>query len=258
MLRKAFLIIPAVALVGALGLLSVHGSDHDDGETPSKGRSVNLTDLYVFREIDQNGGAAAGDLIFIMNTNPRSVARQQYHFSTTARYEFHVSQRTDADDSVTSAKDVTLRFEFGAPDTANKQAITVTAIRNGVTVSTATTIGATPILTSPLALAGTGGVDPAETNNSISLGGSTLTVFAGLREDPFFFDVEQFFRIRAFLFGIGPAPAEVPFRSAATAADFTAGYNVNAIVVRVPLAFLQNGDATRDVFDVWETISVRN
>ena len=80
-------------------------------------------------------------------------------------------------------------------------------------------------------------------------------IFAGLREDPFFFDVESFFRVRAAVLGLGPAASLKP---ASTAPDFTAGYNVNSIVVRVPLAFLQNGDATRDVFDVWETISVRN
>lgn len=255
MIRKALLAVPAVLLAGVVSLVGVYGSDHDDGETPSKGRSVNLTDLYVFREIDQNSGAAAGDLIFILNCNPRSLARQQYFFATNARYEFHVIQRTGIDDPVTAADDVILRFEFGAPSASNQQAITVTAIRNGTTLSTSTTTGGGAILTTAL-----GSPDPAEINSDISLGGSTLTVFAGLREDPFFFDVERFFRVRAFALGLGPDPRPGGtgplFRDSSTAADFTAGYNVNSIVVRVPIAFLQNGVASRTTFDVWETVSV--
>ena len=52
-------------------------SDHDDGEVDGKGRNLNLTDLYAFREKDQNQGAADGDLVLVMNSNPRSIARQQ-------------------------------------------------------------------------------------------------------------------------------------------------------------------------------------
>jgi hypothetical protein len=89
------------------------------------------------------------------------------------------------------------------------------------------------------------------TINAVTLGGSQLDVYAGLREDPFFFDVEQFFRVRAGLLGLGPS---VGFRNPGL--DFTSGYNVNSIVVRVPIAFLQ-GATTATTFDVWETISVR-
>jgi hypothetical protein len=86
----------------------------------------------------------------------------------------------------------------------------------------------------------------------------SLTVFAGLREDPFFFDVTQYFRVRAGALGLGPA---VGFRSAASAIDFTKDYNVNSIVVRMPLAFLQrNADgslASQTAFDVWQEIFVQ-
>ena len=55
-----------------------NASDHDDGEVDTKGRNLNLTDLYVFRDGDQNPQGSKDNLVFIMNTNPRSVARQQY------------------------------------------------------------------------------------------------------------------------------------------------------------------------------------
>lgn len=228
----------ALLAVVSPGLLTA--SDHDDGETELKGRNLNLTDLYAFREVDQNPGAFQSDLILIMNTNPRSVARQQYYFSTTARYEFKVERVFD-NNAIPSAAglaipDVILRFEFGAP-VGDQQSIMVTAIRSDCTAS------ASGGLTTPLNVA-------PITSDVPSLCGSTLKVFAGLREDPFLFDVEQFFRVRAGALGVGPA---VTFRNPGL--DFTAGYNVNAIVVRVPVAFLQ-GATSATSFDVWETISM--
>ncbi|MGH2453123.1 MAG: DUF4331 domain-containing protein [bacterium] len=232
----------ALALVAAVSLVPLVASDHDDGETDAKGRSVNLTDLYVFREADQNAQAAAGNLIFIMNVNPRGIARQQYYFSTNAQYEFKVTRVANRDATATGKTDVTLRFEFDAPSRGGSQRMTVTAIRDGATSTTEAVAGGGGIRSTPL------GAAPIV--NQVSLGGATLSLFAGLREDPFFFDVEQYFRVRAGAAGIGPA---VGFRSPGT--DFTAGYNVNSIVVRVPIAWLagRSGAAT---FDVWETITV--
>lgn len=239
-------LITAAIAVAALGFGTAAGfmttevtaSDHDDGETDVKARSLNLTDLFVFREDWQTGNAGdSGNMILIMNTNPRSVAQQQYYFSSTARYEFHVSRGAGTDPAAendTPADDVILRFEFGAPNASNVQTFTMTLIADGTTsTATGTT---TPIGT-------------ADNNNALTINGASATVFAGLKEDPFFFDVEQFFRVRA-----GDAPA---FRTPATAVDFAAGYNVNSIVVRIPTTALQ-GSSSATVFDTWATISIPN
>ncbi|NEP15829.1 MAG: DUF4331 domain-containing protein [Leptolyngbya sp. SIO4C1] len=226
----------ALALGGTAHYLQA--SDHDDGEVDTKGRNLNLTDLYVFREGDQNPSASTDDLVLIMNTNPRSVARQQYYFSTNARYEFHISQTSDKDAPATGQADMTLRFEFDAPNRRQEQRMTVTAIRHGETDTARAK-------TTPL-------TDGSPNVRHVSLDGERLSVFAGLREDPFFFDVEQFFRVRAGAAGLGPA---VGFRSPEQAVDFTTGYNVNTIAVRVPKAFLQGSDDA-SVFDIWTTVSV--
>ncbi len=228
------LLIGLAAIAGTATYVTA--SDHDDGETEIKGRNLNLTDLYVFREADQNPSASADNLVFIMNTNPRSVARQQYYFSTKARYEFMVSRVSDNDATPTGVADVTLRFEFQAPDGNNQQPYTMTVIENGnstTATGTTTAIGDDPVV------------------NSADVGGSMVKIFAGLREDPFFFDVEQFFRVRAGALNIGP---KVGFRDPAQAVDFAAGYNVNAIAVQVPTALLQ-GSTEATTFDVWQTIS---
>jgi hypothetical protein len=246
--KKALAAFTVALLAGAIGWVGVHASDHDDGETDKKSRSLNLTDLYAFRENDQDSGAAAGNMVLVMCSNPRSVARQQYYFSTNARYEFHLTQRASQTDPVTGADDVTLRFEFGAPDASNQQAMTLTAIRNGSTLSTSTKTGGGSILTTPIA------TGAAAITNLVDLGGASLKIFAGLREDPFFFDVEQFFKVRADRRANGAA-GTVAFRTLDTAVDFAKGYNVNALVVSVPISFLANGSGA-GTFDVWETITI--
>jgi Domain of unknown function (DUF4331) len=232
-----------IVVVAAFAPNYVQASDHDDGEVDTKGRNVNLTDLYVFREKDQNPKASDQDLVFVMNTNPRSLARQQYFFSTNALYEFKVSHVANKDDTPTGKEDVTIRFQFGAPNEKGEQRFKVAIFGDGVAqVSDGKT---TPLSPDPNA---------APFINNISSNKGQLSVFAGLREDPFFFDVEQYFRVRAGALGIGPA---VGFRPPGKALDFAAGYNVNSIVVRIPRAILQ-GKSQATTFDVWQTISLRD
>jgi hypothetical protein len=240
----AIALITAVTAASTLIPRFVVASDHDDGETSTKGRNVNLTDLYVFREKDQNASVKGDDLVFVMNTNPRSVARQQYYFGEKVRYQFHVTRVSDKNAIPTGKEDIVLRFEFGKPESNAQQSFQMTVLSNG------NKIGAALGKTTPLA------ANPATAPkiNNLLIGNSKIDVFAGLREDPFFFDVEQFFRVRAGAAGIGPA---VGFRAADKAIDFAKGYNVNAIVARVPKSLLQ-GNSKNDVFDVWETISVRD
>ena len=181
-----------------------------------------------------------------MNTNPRSLARQQYDFSSKARYEFKFSRVLDKDAMPTGLEEGVLRFEFSEPNENAQQEITVTAIRDGDEEVVSTTVHGDPIVTTPL------NSEPTinELNVESTFKDTPVTVYAGLREDPFFFDVEQYFRVRAGAAGIGPA---VGFRDPGY--DFTLGYNVNSIVIRIPRKFL---NSPTDTYDIWETISVQN
>jgi Domain of unknown function (DUF4331) len=245
---KKSLILGGISIGIILGATSLPrylmASDHDDGEVDTKGRNLNLTDLYAFREKDQNPNAADGDLVLVMNTNPRSVARQQYYFSTNARYEFKLTRVADKEATPTGQEDITLRFEFAPPTDRQQQQIKFTVIKDG---KDGKEVSATNLQTTPL---------NSETPivNQLGNNNSKLAVFAGLREDPFFFDVEQFFRVRAGALGIGPA---VGFRPADQALDFAKGYNVNTIAVRIPQKFLQ-GETGSNIYDIWETISLRD
>ena len=251
-LRKPLLPIFAAVLIGiiaalALAVKPVAASDHDDGEADGKGRNLNLTDLYVFRESEQNAGAS-DDLILVMNTNPRSLPRQQYYFSTNARYEFHISRALGNDDMPTGSSEGLIRFEFGAPNESKQQPITITVLRDGDEEVITTNDDGSSLLTS--AINATNDIITNQTSIDSTFGSAPMTVFAGLREDPFYFDVEQYFRVRAGAAGIGPA---VGFREPGY--DFTAGYNVNSIVVRIPRKLL---NSITDTYDFWSTISTKN
>ncbi len=244
-------------VVCLLSLMSV-ASDHDDGETERKGRSLNITDVYAFREDNQTGNPAdAANLILVMNTNPRSLPGQQYFFSTQARYTFHLTRVLDADKNKkpTGADDILLTLSFSEPNATGQQAIRLVYDDGSATTATQTTSGS-GIVTTNIS------DSKAErlANNVVSVRGKLLTVFAGLREDPFFFDVEQFFKVRAkavetFVANGGRNPQFIGFLPPNQAKDFTHNYNVNSIVVRVPFALLQQ-NSNQTSFDVWTTISV--
>jgi Domain of unknown function (DUF4331) len=240
----------ALGLTTAVSPPKLQASDHDDGDIDVRSRALSLTDLYVFREKDQNPTAADDDLIFVMNTNPRSLARQQYFFSTEARYEFKIARTNNLNSVPTGNPDMTLRVTFDAAHgSSRRQQMTMALLEKGKQpVIINRTRDNRPIVTTPLI----GAANPAV--NQIAIKGRNVSVFAGLREDPFYFDVEQFFRVRSGLLGRGPS---VVFRSPDNALDFAKGYNVNTIVMRVPRKLLQSGTQAT-TFDTWLTISVQD
>lgn len=259
------LLVGAVLVGTAVASNRAVASDHDDGVSDLKATNTNLTDLYVFRESSVKGNSpdATDDnrMTLQMLCNPRSIAKQDYFFHTTAQYDFNISKigATSADNkdkaNNTPAKDFVLRFTFGAP-VGNNQPITMSALRTGTEVANATTgvlnsAGAATTMQTTSHANATASADK-KWDVTVAGAGGNIQVFAGLRQDPFFFDVEQFFKVRA---------GANTFRNGGAngnAVDAFAGYNALAIVVSVPEAFIRGtADTTTDVYDVWETIQVR-
>ena len=105
-------------------------------------------------------------------------------------------------------------------------------------------------------------VQPAVSGNSNTVLGSPsgMQVFAGPREDPFFIDLEQFFRIipdrkpvTGPLSQLPDTPTASAFRPAGSAVDFLKGFNVMSIVVELPTADLTAGGNAK--IGVWGAIS---
>lgn len=253
----ALAVLAGAVTVGTV--LAVHpgrASDHDDGISDLKVTNTNLTDVYVFMEKDQNPSAPTDSMCFIVNCNPGGLPQQEYYFNTNARYEINVGRVGDSsknDDAARTAPNVTMRFEFGAPDaTTKKQPIKYTVIKDGVAQAMIEKdASSNTITTTPWSLAST------PTTHDFTSDGQTLKVFAGLREDPFFFDVNQFFKLRGAL-ASNPVPNPLPtFKPVGD--DFTKDKNVLSIALRVPRPYFQETGTTKSTtFDVWATVAVKN
>ena len=262
----------AATLASALGagvyVSKSEASDHDDGERDIKSRALNLTDHFTFKSPSN-----PNELVLIMYFNPRSLPGRQYFLSPNARYEFHVTKVATRLTAPAPKNDFVFRFE-AKPDKDGIQDITLTVFKDG---------------------AKTGTVEGKSTSFAISKSNANLTVnmgdaggvgvkyFVGMRADSFYFDVNRFFQVRAFLAsrffggagGNGNAAAGLsancegdPFLAGAgdidgdqinlfnppsCAPDFTKNLNVTAIVLNVPIAALGGGT----IFDTWSTISVK-
>jgi hypothetical protein len=96
--------------------------------------------------------------------------------------------------------------------------------------------------------------------NSVITGTNGIQLFAGLRDDPFFIDLEQFFRIipdrkpaTGALSQLPETPSASAWRPAGTAVDFLRTFNALAFVVELPTALLTEGGTAR--IGVWATVS---
>lgn len=283
----------AVLIGTALGTHAVQASDHDDGTNDYKVLNTNLTDLFVFNA-DTHDLANAGDtdVVLVMNVNPRALPQQEYFFNTDALYDFNVRRVTEAHgDAIPTGgpiADLVLRCQFDAPVDGQQPMALTAYYQSGTTTIDSTTVTAGDQLdvdgdvvasgvdmeTTPFAFDGVdagvadgvatdgNGVgrrtyDDAAVVNDVVLDAHAVKVFAGLREDPFFFDVERYFKVRS---SAARGVYDTVFERA-EATDFTTGYNVLSIVLKVPRALLgatgpaAPGTATR--FDVWETVQVK-
>ena len=248
-------------------------SDHDDGEPTSgtaKNRNLNLTDHFAFKS-----PANPSQMAIISYVNPRSLPGHIYTLATNARYEQHISKVASKTDMPTTKDDFVFRYEFGPPDANGVQPITVTVLKDGTALGTASG------MTTSYAASRTNDI----VNNDATVGGIHFHFFVGPRADSFTFDVVRFFQVRAFLAqrffggsgGNGDATASLAanckgqgflagilgssendgddvnlWNPSSCAPDFTKNYNVTSIDTNVDISALGGGT----VFDTWSTISV--
>jgi hypothetical protein len=89
-----------------------------------------------------------------------------------------------------------------------------------------------------------------------------IQLFAGPRDDPFFIDLEQFFRIipdrrpvTGPLSQLPSTPSASSFRAPGQAVDYVRGYNDMAIVIELPVSMLVADPQHPGKFGVWGTAS---
>lgn len=204
MKRKKLLLsltIGAALITGGI----IYAADHID--TPAvTNQPTDITDVYVFRAADPN------NLVFVANsqglTSPANSAALKFDANTVL--EFNIDKTGD------NIEDLVIQCKYNAANntmqiygpTAPSATGTKSKLEGNVTAEVAVTAYGSSAVT--------------------ATGTSGIKVFAGTRDDPFFFDLNRY---KAILAGTAPG-----FNNPGN--DTFAGTNVLSIVVEVPKSLI--------------------
>jgi len=202
-------VVAAAALMVGLTALRVGGADHLDAPTVKTDGRIDINDVYVFQ------GQNAANSVLVMTVNPAAGILSPTTFRPGALYEFKVD--TDGN----AIENVALRVKFGGVRADGSQSVSVMRASGSQATGGA---GGTPI--------GIGSTDQV-----ISLAGGGRA-WAGLADDPFFFDLARFQTFKATLLG-GGGLADLGglvdcARTDPVPTDFFLGLNGSAIVIELP------------------------
>jgi hypothetical protein len=274
-----------VALALALLMLtptSVFASSHREAPITALDRTADITDWYAFVSYDN-----PNNVTFILNVDPflePANGPNYFPFDPNVLYEMKIDNNQDG------VEDVTFQFRFntevrrpdlftgfaggiagippitslsgpGAAGLSLRQTYTVTMVKNGVStcLNWGQTIYAVPSNVGPLTMPDY----QALFNQGIYNLGNNISVWAGTADDPFFIDLGAAFDSLNFRMGVGgvlPA-AEDADDTHNYAPDAVAGFNVNSIVLEVPITLLtvdgqlHNANQKQAVLGTWGTTS---
>ncbi len=257
--------LAALGLIG-VGLAGVAwASDHQQSRLTELQPRSDITDMYVF---PGTGGTDAGRTTLVMNTSSPILPSQNAgaQFDPNLLYQFKIDNTGDG------VEDLVIQVTFDSTSQNNR----VINVRGPVAPPTrmdpigapAAQGGTATVLlrNAPISLIG-GAVGSAV---SVPNAAGNIQVFAGLRDDPFFVDLEQFFRIipdrkpvTGPLAALPETPTATAFRGAAAPFDVSRGApmdfltvvqaNTLSIVIELPTILLTPG--ARKTMGVWGTIS---
>jgi hypothetical protein len=214
MKQKKLILIIMVGLTTTVGGFLL-ASDHIDAPAV-KNTSADITDLYVFNGADTN------NLVFVANTQgllaPATTGAAAFDPNTLIQLNID-NNGDNVEDLVIQAIYANGKMNFYGPVTPS-----ATGIRSKLEGPVTASVAVTPYTASA----------PV-----ISSGSSGMMVFAGPRDDPFFFDLNQYHAILA-----GKAPG---FNNPGS--DAFAGTNVLSVVVEVPKSLLHSSGK----INVWLT-----
>jgi hypothetical protein len=226
-------------LLGAAALAVVAGrslaSDHQDTPFVELTPRFDVNDVYAFPS------PTPGRVVLVLGTQspitPAATPTARFGDESEVLYQLKVDNTGDA------REDLVFQFTFTGP--AGAQQVHVRGPVAPTQVGIANTLVGGAALGGPVGRA---------------LGSAAgMQVFAGPRDDPFFIDLEAFFRVlpdrkpsTGPLSQITQGP--LTFRPAGQAVDFVRGINDLAIVVELPTAAL-TANGTRPRFGVWGTTS---
>jgi hypothetical protein len=213
MKKRNIIAIAVLAIVFTGGI--IWASDHIDAPAVT-GQPTDITDLYAFQ------GANTSNLVFVVNTQgllaPSVTAAAKFDPNTLIQINID-NTGDNVEDLVIQAIYDGTNMKFYGP------------VKPSITGLKSTLEG--PV-TAQVAVTAYGATSP-----TMATGANGMQVFAGPRDDPFFFDLNQYHKIIA-----GTATG---FKNPGS--DAFAGTNVLGLVVEVPKSLL--GTPTGGKFNVW-------
>ena len=215
-LGAGFAAAAAIAVV-ATAPLGSRAADHLDAPNLAAREDADINDVYVFQ------ASAPGRTAIAVTTSPAAGVIGPIDYATNVRYKINMDRNGDA------VEDLAYVLDFSAP-ASGSQSYTVTRY----TGANARSLGQGVTL---------GGGQRGVAN---SLKGDGL-VFAGLRADPFFFDLAAFKHVV-----LGQANGRTGFcdQPGPAGIDFFASFNSNAIVLELPNESLSDSGGA---IGVWAT-----
>lgn len=204
-MKKVKQIIAATVLTLALGGGILLASDHADAPNV-KGKSDDITDLYVFQ------GANTDNMVFVGNVqglmSPATTATAA--FDPNTEIEFKIDNNGD------NVEDLVIQCVYN-----NGKMYIYGPVKPTTTGTTATIVGTASVIVP---------VTPYGQSPIVATSPNGIKAFAGPRDDPFFFDLDQFHAILG-----GTATG---FNNPGK--DSFAGTNVMSVVVEVPKSLLNS------------------
>ncbi len=220
--------------VGASPLL-VSGADHLDAPAAKADHRVDITDIYAFR-------STSSTTTLILNVDGLMSPAD----SRTATFRSNTLYELKVDRDQNGVADLAYRVRFGDPIRKTDGTRTQDyVIRRAIGAYAAANIWSGAVVS-------TGRTTPYKhtvRTSSVAGGGSA---FAGVRDDPFFFDLPGFVTFKEELLGGSTDLGEL--LGGFTASDTFAGTNVLSIALKVPNAKL---GGTGNSIGVWATTSTR-
>jgi hypothetical protein len=237
--KRVVATIGAAILVAGTGLAVVRtarASDHQDNPLVELNPAMDMTDVYAFPS------ATPGNVVLVLNSWAFLTPAQTstVSFDPNLLYQFKVDNTGDA------KEDRVIQVVFNGTGPSQTVSVYGPIVPPVVGAMNNTVATGTPTITGAI-------------NTSLGSAG-TMQVYAGVREDPFFIDLEQFFRIipdrkpsTGALSQLPDAASASSFRAAGSAVDFVKGFNVLSIVIDLPASQLTAGGTAK--IGVWGTIS---
>lgn len=229
--------VAVLAAGSVLGARRVLASDHQDTPEVELNPRMDVNDVYAFP-------GSASDRVALVMTTSSPIVGQNASFDPNLLYQFKIDNTGDA------KEDLVIQLMFGT-GTGSSQTVTVRGPAAPVSGYAGTNMSK---------LVSTGTVLNGTVGSSFGAAPG-MQVFTGLRRDPFFIDLEQFFKI---IPDRRPStgPLATPLTQTATqfrnpGVDLLGTLNANtlAIVVEVPKSMLTTSTAADAKVGVWATIS---